>query len=64
MTPRGLLCNTYDAGTKFSPFRLHYGRDAIMPIENALMDMTIANTAQLDKEAYIIDRDHATARAN
>jgi hypothetical protein len=56
---------TPSAGTKFSPFRLLYGRDAIIPIYNALMELTTANTDHIaNKQAYIMDREHATARAN
>jgi hypothetical protein len=36
-----------------------------MPIDNALMDLTTANTDHIEnKQAHIMDRDHATARAN
>jgi hypothetical protein len=56
---------TPSAGTKFSPFRLLYRCDAIMPIYNALIDLTTAKTDHIgNKLAYIMDHDHATARAN
>jgi hypothetical protein len=56
---------TPSVGTKLSPFRLLYGRNAIMPIDNALMDLTAANTDHIEnKQDYIMDRDHTTARAN
>jgi hypothetical protein len=56
---------TPSAGTTLSPFRLLYGRDAIMPIDNAHMDQTTANTDHMEnRQAYTMDRDHATARAN
>jgi hypothetical protein len=67
MAPGALFAirTTPSAGTKFSPFRLLYGCDAIMPIDNALMDLTTVNTDHIEnKQAHIIDRDHATARAN
>jgi hypothetical protein len=37
-------------GTKFSPSRLLYGRDAIMPIDNALIDLTTANTDRIENK--------------
>jgi hypothetical protein len=36
-----------------------------MPIDNALMDLTTANKDHIENmQAYIMDRDNATARAN
>jgi hypothetical protein len=36
-----------------------------MPIDNALMDLTTGNTDRIEnKQAYTMDRDHATATAN
>jgi hypothetical protein len=56
---------TPSAGTKFSPFRLLYVRDAIMPIHNALMDPLATQTIdQLENRQDYMDLDHATARAN
>jgi hypothetical protein len=56
---------TPSAGTKFSPFRLLYRRDAIMPIDNALVDLTTANTDHMEnRQTFTMDRDHTTARAN
>jgi transposase InsO family protein len=49
--PKALFAihTTPSVGTKFSPFRLLYGRDAIMPIDNALMDpLATQNIDQLE----------------
>jgi hypothetical protein len=56
---------TPSLGTKISPFRLLYGCDATMPIDNALMDpLATQNMDHLENRQAYMDLDHATVRAN